>query len=305
MDQHFRVPMETRSMPDAFVWQGRAGTPTDFTTFVTTESRKMADWLWPIYDRQRGAWVGKAAAGAVALTAADLDLMASLRSFLPMEAKSLDRKLKQTHKAFFFAEDLSARETLELYMPPLPEKLLAAMKESVVKGLAATVGNVKFRFKDLFQRPRPYQVAYILNREFRYEYAQSAVTPSMISGHCIQGLVGRTSAFMALPTRMELDLVPEAVESLQQYCVDIGDRRVFAGVHYPSDNISSWYLGLRLCDHVFGETGQIAKDFMWQAIQRSNVYNGIVAVAPASPYAVLLQMLQKEAKRPVGEKPAE
>jgi hypothetical protein len=63
-------------------------------------------------------------------------------------------------------------------------------------------------------------------------------------------------------------------EALQQYAVDMGDRRVFAGVHYPSDNLSSWLMIMRIARHVFVR-GEI-KERLWRAIsQQSQVYRAV------------------------------
>ena len=58
-----------------------------------------------------------------------------------------------------------------------------------------------------------------------------------------------------------------------QYAVDFGDRRVFAGVHYPSDNLASWVAVLRLIPWVFSQNGGFLVDFIRTAIiEQSAVY---------------------------------
>lgn len=122
----------------------------------------------------------------------------------------------------------------------------------------------------------------------------------MISGHAFQGLVVRRGGYIAKRLMLKSNL--GAVERLQQYAVDVGDRRVFAGVHYPSDNLASWYCGLRLCDHLFSLAGQAAKDFMRVAIlERSIVYKAMVEAVSkdkTSAFAGPLKMLRDEAARP-------
>ncbi len=86
--------------------------------------------------------------------------------------------------------------------------------------------------------------------------------------------------------------------ALQQFAVDIGDRRVFAGVHYPSDNISSWYAALRIIPHIFD--GQSAATFLWTAITtKSLVYGALlehIAAHPSSPYRAPLARLRQVAE---------
>lgn len=299
MHTGFQWDIDSDRVPDTFLWQGRPATESEFAAYIHGEARTLADFLWPTYDRPTGRWQGAAEQQAVALTLADLELMAQLRGELFKEAQAAGRPLNATHRSLFEQEDMSAQPTLELYLPNLPAELLAALKAGITKGFGG-LGTTHLRFKELFQRPRPYQVAFLLDRPFEYEFGKSAVTPSLVSGHSLQGLVVRTFGYMA--ARRALENHPNGVASLQQYCVDIGDRRVFAGVHYPSDNIASWYCGLRLCDYIFGGVGQVAKEFMWEAIsKRSTVYGALVKAAEAasSPYRPILEKLQAEATRPV------
>jgi len=90
-----------------------------------------------------------------------------------------------------------------------------------------------------------------------------------------------------------------SVDKLRQFTVDIGDRRVFAGVHYPSDNLSSWYTALKLIPHVFTEpTDAWVRDFLWKAIDlRSIVFgaikNHIAAHPNDSPYRDAVAAIRK------------
>jgi hypothetical protein len=57
-----------------------------------------------------------------------------------------------------------------------------------------------------------------------------------------------------------------------QYAVDFGDRRVMAGVHYPSDNLGSWLLALDLIPRVCSpDTGAEVKRRIWTAISARSV----------------------------------
>ena len=84
--------------------------------------------------------------------------------------------------------------------------------------------------------------------DFRYHEAVTSLSPSMCSGHCLQSSVcvgGSIEAAIGV-----LNLTPEVKAALGQWAVDIGDRRVFAGVHFPSDNLCSWITFLRMADYV-------------------------------------------------------
>jgi hypothetical protein len=71
----------------------------------------------------------------------------------------------------------------------------------------------------------------------------------MISGHCLEGcLAGAWLAWCLQFDSQGLDHLDwrRVHKALQQWSVDIGDRRVMAQVHYPSDNIGSWWVGAQL-----------------------------------------------------------
>jgi hypothetical protein len=79
--------------------------------------------------------------------------------------------------------------------------------------------------------------------------------------------------------------MPAREASLAQYMVDIGDRRVFAGVHYPSDNIASWIMALSLMPEVYADPVRI-EGFVRKAIfERSRVFQMISAAYFTDPRA--------------------
>jgi membrane-associated phospholipid phosphatase len=295
---------ETRRVPDAFAVAGRAATPKEWRSFVDGITTELAEFLWPKFDQSTQTWIGRADASKIALTVADLSLLRDVllpKLFEPVGPS--DPKKTVTNKSMFQDEDETKPglpyPTLDLYLPKVPVETLNALKDAIKKSVVG-FGPAPLRFKELFQRPRPYQAAFMLNHTFAFELARSSMTPSMLSGHCLTGLIGRCAGFMTSRLRHQLEDVGGAVVELQQYAVDVGDRRVFAGVHYPSDNIGSWFVALRLCDHMFGEAGQVAKGFMREAISRSAVFIAITAVIradAASPFALPMQKLDAEMKR--------
>lgn len=301
MPEKFRREVALFPVPQGFRWQGRPATAADYTEFIESEAARMASFLWPVYDRETGKWIGSAEAGARALTAADIKVMGTLRGMLSQQVTCGENTLQVTHRELFRQEDESAIGTVDLYMSGLAPDVLRALRKAIDGGFIR-LGPTHLRLKEKFQRPRPYQMSYVARASFAYEVAVSAVTPALVSGHGLQGLVVRTLGYVA-----QRNAITGAndIACLQQYCVDIGDRRVFAGVHYPSDNISSWYTGLRLCDHLFEDPqeGAVAKRFMVEAIRRSAVHAAIVqAVAqdPNSPYKSPMFELKQESERAVG-----
>jgi hypothetical protein len=292
---------DTRRVPDAFMMNGRAGTPTEWRAFVEDITTELAEFLWPKFDQSTQTWNGKADTMKMALTVADLNLSRDVllpKLFEPVGPT--DPKKTVTHKSMFQDEDETKPgvpyPTLDLYLPKVPAETVTALKDAIKKSVVG-FGPGPLRFKELFQRPRPYQAAYILNRPFSFELARSSMTPSMLSGHSLTGLLGRCAGYMTSRLRHQLEDVGGAVAEFQQYSVDIGDRRVFAGVHYPSDNIGSWFVALRLCDHMFGEAGEVAKGFMREAISKSAVFVAMktaIAADPASPFKNPMDRLNAE-----------
>ena len=75
--------------------------------------------------------------------------------------------------------------------------------------------------------------------------------------------------------------------ALLQLAVDIGDRRVFAGIHYPSDAIASWIVVKTLADHVFRNSE--VKGLLLEAIKtRSEVYAKLSKIGIYTPAMSLI-----------------
>jgi hypothetical protein len=299
MHDSYRWDMQLTAVPDNFRIDGRVATADEYTKYIDDEAKEMGDFLWPRYDFSRHAWVGGAVAHAEELTDADLTLMARLHEKLAEEVVVGSHRLGRSQLELFRLEDLSARGTLDLYLSALKEsapEVLEGVRRAVDAGFLR-LGNTTLHFKQRFQRPRAYQVSFLLGRPFRYEYGAVAITPALVSGHCMQGLFVR--AYAAMVQRRGLEEHLGALDAMRQYCIEIGDRRVYAGVHYPSDNLSSWYSTLRMCHHSFEGFAQEAKDFVWRAIEGSAVYEAIqqASAGPSPVYRPLLKRLQDEAAR--------
>jgi hypothetical protein len=282
MNEYWMYDVRTRRVPVGFRVNGAPANEAAYIEWLEAVVDDIAEFLWPRFDRRTSTWVGNAAATAWALTMADLDLMRTQREKLTERAPCRDPGLTESHKSFFLIEDLEGMpDTVFKYEPALTPSTALDLKAAIGKGLS-DFGPAPLRFKEYFQRPRPYQTAFVLNREFAYEWAKSAVSPALISGHALQGLIAGTRGYVSC--LRSLALTAGATENLMQWCVDVGDRRVFAGVHYPSDNISSWYVALKICDnYVFGELGAEARAFIKGAIRKSEVFKAIKAHVDANP----------------------
>jgi hypothetical protein len=126
--------------------------------------------------------------------------------------------------------------------------------------------------KGEFQRCRPYQAYWLLQggdmRSKKVQQTFSGQSPAIPSGHA-------WLAFYWLICCLAEGLPKHVVsKSLQQACVDIGDRRVLAWVHYPSDSLASWYGALQLANESIGVT-QIIKTKLKESLQQSSVWQEV------------------------------
>ncbi|MEO8369802.1 MAG: phosphatase PAP2 family protein [Candidatus Solibacter sp.] len=162
--------------------------------------------------------------------------------------------------------------------------LLQTIKSVSAKGQDRKVGWGVVQLKQLFQRPRLYQTSLLLgNRTFEWQEAASSLTPAMPSGHALQGMLWVGAAVEQL-----LNAGEPITDPLRQYLVDPGDRRVMAGVHYPSDNLASWLMIFLSIPFVFRNQG--VKEEFWRAVQLSKVYQ--LMVAAGGEYGPALNALQ-------------
>lgn len=306
MNAHFMRDLDTRVPPERFRLNGRPATLDEWNRWVEAEIADMADFLWPRWTKQ--GWRGQATATAQALTAADLDLMTGPDGLMAQLLAKVEGRgvaaSSVTHKQLFEAEDLALPgERYEVYDKEVDEALLGRLRDSMRRALVA-FGPAPLQYKLHFQRARPYQEAWRLGREFPYEWAKSAVTPALISGHAIQGALACVAAYVE--HRRALESIAGAVGLLQRLAVDFGDRRVFAGVHYPSDNLASWYALLRVLPQLYLHPVALedARRFLWQAIGvHSKVHAAMRAHAAqheGSPFAGPLRRLEAEAAKAKG-----
>ncbi len=302
-------------MPPDFVLGNTKPTQKRYEAWVAALADEIADNLWPVFDRKVRKWRGKATRSAIKLTEADLELLDTLKlnRLRLIAARPPGPTKDDSHEYFFKEEDNSVPDVIDRtlgfrkfgasygkYDGALPVGLSNKVRADFQGKGMETSGELDLQLKQHLQRPRAYQVAFLLGRQdYAYEWARTAVSPSLVSGHCLDASISGCHAY--LKCQRELEGIDGAERYWAQFTVDMGDRRVFAGVHYPSDNISSWFVALRLAWHVFRPPSRAksARDFLWQAIKQSAVYRAIDSAAQAgdSPYADPLKWLAAEAAR--------
>ena len=261
-------------------------------TFNAWRKEKLLEFvehLWPQFDFQRRVWVGPSTTFARDLTELEIDVM--IDAFMGSD------HILQTHPSSALAspdiENHLAHYEYEDQKPHPPgvnyrqyDRTLSTIEEEVfldvmLKAISAgtNIGEKSaghFWFKNNMQRPRPFHAAMVFRREasFVSELTERGQHPSIVSGHCFQGIM-MACAVLEKWRATNPNLSQDRVDSLAQYMVDFGDRRVFAGVHYPTDNIASWVLALSLIPEVFDDHQPIL-DFVRKAVSdRSMVFQTV------------------------------
>ena len=255
-----------------------------FDAWIEVVHNQVRDGLWPTWDAAQRTWRGAAAAFMDPLTEWDLRVMAGLAEVLDEPVSPRGGGLR--HVDLFDREDNRGGrpgDGLAEYHALLdPAATRYEPTEIFVTGLQMMCGSTALLLKARFQRPRAFHVAYRrgANQDVPRLYASTSDTPSMISGHCYEGaLAGTWTArrhFMWV--RPVADRWREVKPRLQQWVMDIGDRRVMAQVHYPSDNIASWWTALMQLQQM-REANACGAEWMYEflrdAIPASRVYQAI------------------------------
>lgn len=282
----------------------------DFAEFLKQIGDDIATFIWPRFCESAGKetkdkWVGDAKEFAESASVRDLELC--IEHFFKSDKEDiLDRHpdtplfdnangVQQNHLWHFRAEDFGAggiAAGLDKTVPddfewaastyPYTNMIYYEPKLNIetikrrIFDLSSRKTSGLFRLKMEFQRPRPYQIAFIAGlSKFRCRYANrythAGLHPSLPSGHCFQGLLISGGVIEQLrESGHDVDL-----RGLGQYAIDAGDRRVYGGIHYITDNVASWCICLKLIPFIFGkedpQKAYILK-FALDAILQSKVY---------------------------------
>jgi len=245
--------------------------------------------LWPVYDFDSRSWQGAATTLMHGLTEADFRLLQVLRPVLRTNVPNLANPV--SHFEMFqledHAEDKLDREagvdrgvdrTLRSYLENRADQLtIDTLARWVGSGMLRKAGSLPVQLKRYLQRPRAFQVSDSLGHSwFTHHQALQSPSPSMISGHAFKGCTLGIAAFYHATA---LGCPPPIFDALSHLTVDFGDRRVFAGVHYPGDNVGSWITAMLICEHVCADGGRLGREFLWQAISTKSVVYAAIAQA--------------------------
>lgn len=233
-------------------WRPSLPAPEREATYLTWRTETVAlinKVLWPQWDSVSSQWLNGDEGAMMALTLADFRLFAEIRRsevFYDQPVSPVRAAAIPTHAEYFIDEDTGLfAERYSFYDTTLSRERLAKIIPDFKESLKTKAGSVSIQIKQLLQRPRAYQIAKLLGREHKYEFANTSMTSSMSSGHCLEGCLIAVGIFEQWLSET-LKPTNDQTLALAQFGVDVGDRRVFAGVHYPSDNLASWIISLRL-----------------------------------------------------------
>jgi len=314
MDERLEAKPDFAIIPiDWRVKDGELPTRDDWQVWVDKIVADISWLLWPEYNpSDNSSWRDTRIAD---LLTADFKLLDDLHDNFELPIPS-EHPTQVFHSELFNEEDDGSTPFgtgYDRYDPSLSPRSFQDLPDVLAAGMADKVGTLDLQLKKRFQRPRAYQVALLQGRQdYHYRWARTGNSPSLVSGHCLQASLAGTTAFVALRSVFGSNVA--AMTALAQLTVDIGDRRVYAGVHYPSDNLASWYVAMNLIPHVFDSLEMKSSPalFLWKAISmRSDVYNAIRGYdaerGGKSPYTEILAALEKlgaEAEKSKDTEPA-
>tara|TARA_Y100001973_G_C5156222_1_gene310903 strand:+ start:700 stop:1359 length:660 start_codon:yes stop_codon:yes gene_type:complete len=125
--------------------------------------------------------------------------------------------------------DLVDSEPLDLFKPILQQNNLD-FDESVFKKIWAITEPVIMSLKQIYDRPRPYQLAGFYDLEIKVRESKTHHTPAYPSGH---------TAYAGMAALLLDDLYPHLGGEFFKQVGVAGYARILQGVHYPSDNRAS------------------------------------------------------------------
>ncbi|HYP08112.1 MAG TPA: phosphatase PAP2 family protein [Bryobacteraceae bacterium] len=269
----------------------------DFWSWMDRVTDFIADNIWPRYDGVNRQWLGAAANAATmqSRTTADLAVLGHMRAngFLgrqpAVDANVLGRP---THATWFREEDgPNAFVAKHAYYDATvsPQQIFDMATAYLNSHIRKEPGFVSTNFKLRLQRPRPYQMANVLPGvvNFSHLHAASADSPSACSGHALQGLCAVGGVIETM--RATGGFSNQSITCMLQYGLDIGDRRVMAGVHYPTDNLISWIIFLSLADHIYRDPGvkglvkkaMVEQSVVYQEMKKNSELSSLLALLDA------------------------
>ena len=142
--------------------------------------------------------------------------------------------------------------------------------------------------KSYFQRPRPHQAMTDFDKPFFVFKTECGHHPALPAGHTLQ------SALWTATLLFESDLKPiwdSQAAGLQGWAAAVSDRRIYAGLHYPSDAIGGWIASSVLGRSIWN--GSQMGAHLQQVMSASEPVQIIRQGARSGKYPILNSMLRE------------
>lgn len=139
----------------------------------------------------------------------------------------------RAHYDFFKLEDTKLKTLNEVIIKLNTQYNLNIDYDTMVKEIY-TYSPVILQVKQELNRLRPKQASTILDIPIKVLESKSADTPSLPSGHSIQGMLA--GAIIYRDNKAFFDTHKDILKWLLTRCTDIGIRRIIAGLHFPIDH---------------------------------------------------------------------
>jgi len=125
-------------------------------------------------------------------------------------------------------------------------------KSSEITAIIDDVWKVTRTYKNMYNRPRPYQIAEAYNMEFDTMFGKSNKTPAYPSGH---------SCGARLVAEYLSQKHPKHKDKFLEIAEEIGLGRIKAGFHYPSDHVAGIDLALKVLPYLEISQSHLKENF--------------------------------------------
>lgn len=151
---------------------------------------------------------------------------------------------KEWQKDMYQSED-SSIDTYKRYIHDLLRNHGLLVDSNGLLGRLKYFGSLVGPAKHHFKRSRPSESAQDLRMPLQIQPSHSADSPSFPSGHAFQGMLFGVLLYNNVPSFFKR--YPNESDKLAAFAVDVGFRRVYAGLHFPSDCVGSLWMIFELC----------------------------------------------------------
>jgi hypothetical protein len=232
--------------------------------WLSGQRESLATWHGRTLDDLRTIWSADDRQNEV-LTRCDLKILEEIQT---NDQSTTTNALFDIEDAGFWAIDKFGRTT---YTPPgysytIENPLSAINREAPAERMiifdeflhyVRKTTPLIFKIKRELDRVRPATASYLLDqgRLHRMKEGKLARHASFISGHAAQGLLAAINISVQRP-----NLIANEKKQLHAWAHNLGLRRIWGGLHYPSDNLGAWIFTLRLLPKIYdGNNLKIAR----------------------------------------------